>query len=305
MEAWGLGYDVLRDLNPQVIYAKQSGMGSKGVYGRFRTVGPVAQAFSGLSEMSGLPDPFPPAGWGYSYLDWYGAYSFALAILAAVYHREMTGEGQWIDASQSEVGLYLTAVPLLDYEVNGRVYQRAGNRSPYGTAAPEGIYRCAGTDRWIAITCETDDEWVRLAKEAGHPEWLEKAEFVSLPARQRNRVALDHLVESWTVECEPFALMDRLQSIGIAAGVAQTAEDRADRDPQLRELEWLTELDATNLGRWPVAAPSVKLSETPQYIGGLVGRAAAAYGEHNYEVYSEVLGLSVGEVDELAEEGVI
>ncbi|HEX3513476.1 MAG TPA: CoA transferase [Trebonia sp.] len=305
MEAWGLGYDVLRDINPQVIYAKQSGMGSRGVYGRFRTVGPVAQAFSGLSEMSGLPDPFPPAGWGYSYLDWYGAYSFALAILAAVYHREMTGEGQWIDASQSEVGLYLTALPLLDYEVNGRVYQRAGNRSPYGTAAPEGIYRCAGDDRWIAITCETDGEWERLAQEAGHPEWLEQVDFATLAARQRNRAALDRLIWSWTAECQPFALMQRLQDVGIAAGVAQTAEDRADHDPQLRELDWLTELDATNLGRWPVAAPSVKMSETPQYIGGPVGRAAAAYGEHNFEVYHDVLGLSADEVNALAEEGVI
>jgi crotonobetainyl-CoA:carnitine CoA-transferase CaiB-like acyl-CoA transferase len=305
MEAWGLGYDVLREINPQVIYAKQSGMGSKGIYGRFRTVGPVAQAFSGLSEMSGLPDPFPPAGWGYSYLDWYGAYSFALAILSAIYHREMTGEGQWIDASQSEVGLYLTAVPLLDYQVNGRVFQRAGNRSPYGTAAPEGIYRCAGQDRWIAISCETDEEWNRLAKEAGHPEWLERTEFGTLAARQQHRAALDRLVESWTTGCEPFGLMGRLQEAGIAAGVAQTAEDRADRDPQLRELEWLTELDATDLGRWPVAAPSVKMSDTPQFIGGPVGRAAATYGEHNYEMYNEALGLSAGEVDELAEEGVI
>jgi crotonobetainyl-CoA:carnitine CoA-transferase CaiB-like acyl-CoA transferase len=99
--------------------------------------------------------------------------------------------------------------------------------------------------------------------------------------------------------------MGRLQEAGIAAGVAQTAEDRADRDPQLRELEWLTELEATNFGRWPVAAPSVRMSETPQHIGSLVGRAAAAYGEHNYEVYNELLGLSPGEVDELGEEGVI
>lgn len=305
MEAWGLGYDVLREINPQVIYAKQSGMGSKGVYGRFRTVGPVAAAFSGLSEMSGLPDPYPPAGWGYSYLDWYGAYSFALAILSAMYQREMTGQGQWIDASQSEVGLYMTAVPLLDYQVNGRVFQRAGNRSPYGTAAPEGIYRCAGDDRWIAITCQTDDEWSRLAKEAGHPEWLDRTEFATLRARQQNRAELDRLIGSWTADCEPFALMGRLQEAGIAAGVAQTAEDRVDRDPQLRQLEWLTELDATNFGRWPVAAPSVRMSETPQYIGGLVGRGAATYGEHNYEVYNELLGLSPDEVDELGAEGVI
>ena len=305
MESWGLGYEVLREINPSVIYAKQSGMGSRGRYGRFRTVGPVAQAFSGLSHMSGLPDPYPPAGWGYSYLDWYGAYSFALAITAAVYHREQTGEGQWIDASQSEVGLYLTALPQLDHEVNGRTYKRAGNRSPYSSAAPEGIYRCDGDDRWIAITCATQSEWVRLAKEAGHTEWLERDEFATPEARQKNRADLDRVIDSWTSECDPYALMQRLQDVGIAAGVAQTAADRYERDPQLRHLNWLTELDATNFGRWPVAAPSVHMSETPQHIGGLVNRGAAAYGEHNYEVYSELLGLSASDVDALAADGIV
>lgn len=305
MESWGLGYDELRAIKSDIIYAKQSGMGTKGIYGRFRTIGPVAQAFAGTSEMSGLHDPFPPAGWGYSYLDWYGAYSFALAILSAVYHRELTGQGQAIDASQSEVGIFMTAVPALDFQVNGRVWQRAGNRSPYAMAAPEGLYRTAGEDRWIAITCQDDDDWAALAKEAGHPEWLEHAEFRTAEDRHRNREALDRLVTSWTSEVEPFALMNRLQAIGVAAGVAQTTQDRVESDPQLSALGWLTELDATNFGRWPVAAPSVKMSETPQHAGGQVGRGAPAYGEHNYEVYDELLGLSKDEVDELAAEDAI
>ncbi len=99
--------------------------------------------------------------------------------------------------------------------------------------------------------------------------------------------------------------MNRLQGIGVAAGVAQTTQDRVENDPQLDALDWLTELDATNFGRWPVAAPSVKMSDTPQHAGGQVGRAAPTYGEHNYEVYEEVLGLSKDEVDELAEEDAI
>lgn len=305
MESWGLGYDELRKIKPDIIYAKQSGMGTKGIYGRFRTIGPVAQAFAGTSEMSGLADPFPPAGWGYSYLDWYGAYSFALAVLSAVYHHDVTGQGQAIDASQSEVGIFMTAVPTLDYQVNGRVWERAGNRSPYSTAAPEGLFRTQGEDRWIAITCRDDGDWVALAKEAGHPEWLEQPEFRTAEDRHRNREGLDKLVDAWTREQDGFDLMNRLQAIGVAAGVAQTTQDRVENDPQLVALDWLTELDATNFGRWPVAAPSVKMSDTPQYAGGLVGRAAPTYGEHNYEVYEEVLGLSRDEVDELAEEDAI
>ncbi|GAA1948401.1 hypothetical protein GCM10009798_04470 [Nocardioides panacihumi] len=305
MESWGLGYDELRAIKSDIIYAKQSGMGTKGIYGRFRTIGPVAQAFAGTSEMSGLADPFPPAGWGYSYLDWYGAYSFALAILSAVYHHDVTGEGQSIDASQSEVGIFMTTVPTLDFQVNGRVWERAGNRSPYSTAAPEGLYRTRGEDRWIAISCQSDDDWVALAKEAGHAEWLEHDEFRTAEARHANRADLDRLLRSWTREHEPFDLMERLQAIGVAAGVAQTAQDRVETDPQLAALDWLTELDATNFGRWPVAAPSVRMSETPQHAGGQVDRGAPTYGEHNYDVYEEVLGLSRDEVDELAEQDAI
>ena len=98
-------------------------------------------------------------GWGYSYLDWMGAYSFALAMLSGLYHRERTGEGQWIDASQTEVGLFINGPAILDWSANGRVWTRTGNRSPYKPAAPHGVYPCAGEDRWIAIACFNDAEW--------------------------------------------------------------------------------------------------------------------------------------------------
>lgn len=305
MESWGLGYDELRKVNPSIIYGKQSGMGTHGIYGRFRTVGPVAQAFTGISEMSGLPDPLPPAGWGYSFLDWYGAYSFALALLTAVYHRDKTGEGQAIDASQCEVGLFLASVPTLDWSVNNREWQRAGNRSPYTGAAPEGIFRCAGDDRWIAISCNTEEEWQALARVIGRDEWLVSEHFATRELRRENASELDRQIQEWTMREDPFEAMSKLQGAGVPAGVAQTAEDRVENDPQLAALNWLTELDATDFGRWPVAETSVKMSETPQHIGGPVDRGAPTYGEFNYEVYGELLGLTPSEVDALAEEGAL
>ena len=167
LDNWGLGYDALRAIKPDIIYVQQSGMGAKGTYGRFRTVGPIANSFSGLSEMSGLPEPAMPAGWGYSYLDWMGAYSFALAILTALFHRARTGEGQWVDASQCEVGLFISGTTILDWSANGRVWSRYGNRSPYKPAAPHNVYPCAGDDRWLAIACFTDAEWRALTEVAG------------------------------------------------------------------------------------------------------------------------------------------
>jgi crotonobetainyl-CoA:carnitine CoA-transferase CaiB-like acyl-CoA transferase len=305
LESWGLGYDVLRAIKPDIIYAQQSGMGAQGTYGRFRTVGPIANSFAGLSEMSGLPEPAMPAGWGYSYLDWMGAYSFALAMLSALFHRDRTGEGQWIDASQSEVGLFINGTTILDWSANGRVWRRYGNRSPYKPAAPHGVYPCVGEDRWLAIACFTEAEWHALTTVAGHPEWAEEARFSTLAARLAHQDALDALLGTWTQSLEAYEAMHTLQQAGVPAGVCQTAEDRCDHDPQLAALEWLTEVTGTKIGRWPVAEVPVKMSESPAYIGGRIDRGAPCYGEDNQYVYGELLGMSSQEIEELAAEGVI
>ena len=305
LDRLGLGYDVLRGLKPDIIYVQQAGMGAHGVYGRMRTVGPVAASFAGTSDMSGLPEPAMPAGWGYSYLDWMGAYSFALAILGALYHRARTGEGQWIDASQCEAGLFLNTVPVLDWSANGRVWQRFGNRSPYKPAAPHGAYRCSGEDRWIAIACFTDAEWQALARVAGHAEWCDDPRFATLQARLANQDALDALVDGWTRTRDAFDCMTRLQAEGVPAGVCQNAEDRCERDPQLAELRWLTEVTGSKIGRWPVGELAMRLSATPPYAGGIIDRGAPCYGEDNEHVLTALLGLSRDDVRTLAADGVI
>jgi crotonobetainyl-CoA:carnitine CoA-transferase CaiB-like acyl-CoA transferase len=305
VERWGLGYDVLKALRSDIIYVKQSGMGAFGRYGRFRCLGPIAAALSGVSEMSGLPEPAPPAGWGYSYLDWFGAYSMALSVLTALYHREQTGQGQWIDASQTEVGIFLTAEQILDWSANGREWHRSGNRSPYHPAAPHGIYPCSGTDRWIAIACFTDDEWKSVAEMAKHPEWVSDARFRTLADRIANQDALDQSLSEWTRAQDASSLMYALQALGVASGVCQTAEDRYESDPQLAHLDWLTELQGTRIGTWPLAETSIRFSETPAHIGGLTARAAPLYGEDNVSILTDLLGMTEREVADLAEKGII
>jgi crotonobetainyl-CoA:carnitine CoA-transferase CaiB-like acyl-CoA transferase len=305
LDNWGLGYDAMRAIKPDIIYVQQSGMGAQGTYGRFRTVGPVANSFSGLSEMSGLPEPAMPAGWGYSYLDWMGAYSFALAMLTALFHRERTGEGQWVDASQAEVGLLISGTAILDWSANGRVWSRYGNRSPYKPAAPHGAYPTAGNDRWLAIACFTDAEWRALTEVAGHQQWASDVRFKDLASRLKHQDALDALIAGWTHSRDGYETMMTLQRAGVPAGVCQTAGDRCDNDPQLRALEWLTEVTGTKIGRWPIAEVPIKMSESPAYIGGRIDRGAPCYGEDNEYVYGELLGMSAGEIKSLAEEGVI
>ncbi|HEX3965103.1 MAG TPA: CoA transferase [Trebonia sp.] len=307
MDRWGLGYDQLRKIKPDIIYAQQSGMGTAGTYGRLRAVGPVAAALSGVSELSGLPDPAMPAGWGYSYLDWIGAYSFATSMLAALHYRDRTGKGQWIDASQTESGIYILGGAILQWSATGQAFRRAGNHCPQQSAAPHNIYRAApddaaGDDRWIAIACTTDAEWEALAAVIGKP-WTQGHD--TLASRLAAQDKLDRNIGAWTRGQDAYRLMELLQSHGVPAGVCQTAGDRCDSDPQLAHLNWLTEVEGSKIGRWPVAEFPVKLSETPAYIGGPIDRGAPCYGEDNEWVLGDLLGMSKAEIARLADEDVI
>src|SRR3989442_3175272 len=191
MRKWGLGYEALRDLKSDIIYVQQPGWGYKGPYVKFASYGPIAQAVSGLTEQSGLPAPYPPAGWGFSYMDWSGAYYCALTMLCAIYYKKRTGKGQYIDCSQVEPGIYMTGSAILDYVTNGRHYQRTGNRSPFKPAAPHGAYRCAGEDRWVALAVTNDEEWRVLVRGMGDPVWARNEKIATLAARVHNHDELD------------------------------------------------------------------------------------------------------------------
>lgn len=305
MERMGFGYEELRRINPRLVYVSQSGLGQQGTYGRVRSFGPPAQAFAGLTDMTGLPEPHPPAGIGYSYLDWWGAYQMAVAVLAGLYRQRATGMGCWIDSSQVESGLYLTGTAVLDWSANGRSWRRYGNRSPYKVAAPAGAYRCAGTDRWIAICAHSDSEWRALVRVLDAPHLADDPRLATLQLRLADQDYLDERIESVTVEWDPFVLMQALQAEGVPAGVCQTAQDRYTSDPQLAHLGWMVDLEQTECGSWPARELPTRFSETPSYIGGPVDRHAPNYGEDNDYVYGTLLGLSAAERAALADADVI
>jgi crotonobetainyl-CoA:carnitine CoA-transferase CaiB-like acyl-CoA transferase len=305
LERMGFGYERLKQLNPAIIYVQQSGFGEEGLYGRARAFGPTAQAFSGISDMSGLPEPYPPAGIGYSYLDWFGAYNMATAMLAGLYRRATTGLGCHIDASQAEVGIYLTGTATLDWSVNARRWSRFGNRSPYRPAAPHGAYRTTGDDRWIAIAAFTQAQFRALAEILGHGEWLDDARFATLELRRAHEDELDILVGRATEELDGEVLMQRLQSAGVPAGMCQTAQDRYEQDPQLRHLQWLIELPQQEIGSWPVRGFPVQMERSPAHPGGTMGRSGPSYGEHTDHVLKSVLGLSRENIEALQAQGVL
>jgi crotonobetainyl-CoA:carnitine CoA-transferase CaiB-like acyl-CoA transferase len=297
MDRMGFGFEQLRKINPSIIYAQQSGLGQHGTYGKARTFGPTAQAMTGLSDMSGLPDPFQPAGIGYSYLDWFGAYNLATAMIAALHRREVTGEGCWIDSSQAETGLYLTGTAILDYSANHRPWARYGNRSPYKLAAPHGAFPTRGSDRWIAIACFTQQHWEVLAEILRGPGWLTDRRFASLDRRLEHQDELESLVGTATAAWDEYELMAALQARGVPAGVCQTAQDRYERDPQLDHLDWLIELDQDEIGTWPVKEFPVRLSHTPAYMGGPYDRSGPSYGQDNEAILRRVQGNGASVTD--------
>jgi crotonobetainyl-CoA:carnitine CoA-transferase CaiB-like acyl-CoA transferase len=305
MDKWELGYEDLRKVNPRIIYMQTTGLGKAGVYKDYVSYGPTAQAFSGLTFLSGLPEPNPPAGWGYSYLDHSPGYFGAIMLMAAIRRQRLDGTGCYIDMSQCETGLMLSGTSIVEHQLTGKPTLRYGNRMPFRDWSPHGAYRCAGDDNWIAISVQSDDQWCALIEEMGKPAWALNACFVTAASRKQNEDDLDAKLTTFTIGCERYELMNRLQARGIPAGVVQKASDRFDRDPQLKARGYYVDLPHSDIGTWPVEGFPAKMSRSPADVGGPTGRAAPKLGEDNNFVYGRVVGLSDAEIAELKEEGVI
>jgi crotonobetainyl-CoA:carnitine CoA-transferase CaiB-like acyl-CoA transferase len=305
MESWDLGYDVLREINPGLIYLQITGMGKSGTYNSYLSVGPTAQALSGLTHMSGLPAPMPPAGWGYSYLDHSTGYYGAMLVMAALLKRRRTGEGCYIDVSQTEVGLMTSGTATLEAQLTGKPTGRYGNRVELANFAPHGAYPCRGQDEWIAISVQTDAQWAALVAELGSPEWARDPRFATAAGRKANQDHLDRLLGELTSSEERYNLMRRLQSRGVPAAVVQTAADRCDRDNQLKYRGYFVSLPHSEIGTWPIEGFPAKFEAMPVEVGGLPGRGAPKMGENNDYVYRELLGLDPDEIATLKEEWVI
>jgi crotonobetainyl-CoA:carnitine CoA-transferase CaiB-like acyl-CoA transferase len=305
MDKWNLGYSELRKLNPRLIYMQTTGVGKFGIYKNYVSYGPTAQAMSGLTFMSGLPEPHPPAGWGYSYLDHSPGYFGAMLMMAALHRQRQSGIGAYIDLSQTETGIMLTGTSLLEYQLTGKPTARYGNRMPYLDWSPHGAYRCKGEDNWVAISVQSDEQWRSLVEEIGRPQWALDARFADAAGRRANEDELDRQLTACTIREHRYDLMTRLQARGIPAGVVQKASDRFDHDPQLKARGYFVDLPHSEIGTWPIESFPAKLSRSPADVGGLTERASPKLGEDNEYVYGELFGLTAGELEALKQEDVI
>ena len=217
--------------------------------------------------------------------------------MAALEYRRRTGKGQYIDASQMETIIPLLTPVLLEYEVNGREASRVGSRST--RAAPHGVYRCKGDDRWCAIAVSTDKEWQQFCQVIDNPAWTEAIEFSTLAERVKNAEKLDALVEEWTINYTPEEVMKLMQDAGIAAGVVQCGQN-LDNDPQLKHQSFFHKLDHPGLGDFSYSGMPAQLSKTPYEV-----KRAPFLGEHTEYICTQVLGFSDEEFVQLVADGVL
>ena len=297
MAKWGLAYNDLVKIKPDIIMYSSSQQGQTGPYAKIAAYGSHLVSLAGFTHLAGWPDRDPTGPQG-PYTDTIAPPLGAAAIMAALIRRRRTGKGMHIDLSQLEAGVNFLSPVMLDYTVNGRAARRDGNRSPY--AAPHGVYPCRGNDRWCAIAVFTDEEWQRLCQLMEKPELAQDARFSSLLQRKRNEDELDRVISGWTVNLTAEEVMHRLQQAGIAAGVAQTSQDIQD-DPQLAHRHFFRELEHTEIGRHCYEAPPFQMSRTP-YELNLPG---ACIGEHNEHVCTKILGFSDEEFIQLLADGVL
>jgi crotonobetainyl-CoA:carnitine CoA-transferase CaiB-like acyl-CoA transferase len=305
MERWGFDYAGLCTVNPSIIYVSMPGFGHSGPNVDYQSNGPTLQALSGQTFAGAMPDA-PPTGWGYSYMDHTAGYYGAMAVLQAVYFRNRTGRGQFVDLAQLEAGCSLMGTYVLDRTVNGRSLRRPGmppgNRAINADSAPHGVYRSAGDDRWIAITVLSDEDWRRFRSALGEPAWAAEARFNTAAGRVRHQGDLDACVGAWTSQRTQQEAMEILQSAGIAAGMVQDPRQRGDEDPQLRARDHVVTLPKLQEDGTPERVDSLPMT-VPQ-VPHSAYRPAPETGHDNDYVYRDLIGLPANIIGDYTDKGI-
>lgn len=287
MERMGFGFDVLRELKPDIVLLNLPGAHPKGPWAERPSMGNILMAASGFNMLTGFSDA-RPRGIGIAYPDFTGPHLLATTVLAALRERERTGEGQQIDLTQLTGTISLLGADWMHYQATGEVPIRPGNRDH--NLSPHGVYPAVGSehsdDEWVALAVDGDAEWTVLAEMIGDG-LVNDPRFTSHAARKEHEDALDELIAAWTASQDKWDLADRLQAAGIAAAAVEHLADTYERDPQLREHYQIVHQPV----RPDIEVPIDR--EAARWVGAdhRLERSPGT-GEHNHHVICDLLGHS-------------
>ena len=294
LERWGIGYDQVREWNPDLVYVTMSGPGHDGPWSRMITYAPTIHALCGLTYLSNPPDRLD-VGPGFSLNDHAAGLAAAVAVLSAIEARRRTGAGQHLDIAQMETGTGLIGPAMLDYFANGREAHPIGNADPFGQWCPNEVFRC-GDQREVAITCRDDEDWLRLCDTLAWDidDLAADPELGTVDGRLARAAEIDERVRRWCVTRTADAAVAALQANGVPAGTVNDAGDLME-DPQLQARHFWRSFDHAVFGPRPYDRfPGLwSTTDLEPYLP-----SGAYLGEHNFDVYAELAGLDPDRIAE-------
>ena len=294
MDKLGLPYEVLRERRPDLIMVSMAGFGKTGSERDNVGFGPIIEQMAGLASMTGYGDDGMPYKTGISYGDPIAGIAAVGAVALGLIQRRKTGRGVYVDLAQRETMAAQIGEAFVAASLRGEEPVHRGNRSP--RYAPQGVYRCAGDDQWIAISVRSDEEWRALAGVIGASELSP----LTYEERRAKHDDLDARIEAWTSQQDPQAAMEALQAAGVPAGRVLNTRDIHD-DPHLTQRGFWVRLPHPRMHPWRQPRSAWRFVEAnPQ-----LRRHAPLFGEHTREVLSELLGMTDAEFDALEAQNVI
>jgi crotonobetainyl-CoA:carnitine CoA-transferase CaiB-like acyl-CoA transferase len=299
MSNWGLGYDTLKEANPDLVMISMSSFGQDGPWKDNVGFAPTFHALSGLTYLTSYTQD-TPVGPGYAYADAVSGLYAAFAVLSALEYRDRTGQGQYIDLSEYEAICSMIGPSLMEASTQKNEICPHGNHPEDIPAAPFGSYQCSGEDRWCVMAVFGEEEWQNLCRLLGHPDWTNEVRFATVAGRKENTKELDELLTQWTIQRKAEEVVTLLQAAGIPSGVVQNAEDLS-RDPQLIARNFFIPLEHPTLGKTISSRSPIRFEE--DFTVGW--KAAPLLGEDNRYVFLELLGFTEEELSHYMERGAI
>ncbi len=294
----GLTYEQLSAVKPDIIVVSVSLLGKTGLQpAEWVGWGPMAASYVGMFDAQGYPGG-PPRQTGGTWPDYAIATAVVFHALAALRHRDRTGEGQWIDASMGETVIGEMPEWFMDYFINGRDRRQLGNRDD--VMAPHNTYRCKGDDKWIAIAVGSDDEWNALCRLMGAPAWTKDVAFSDQAGRWKHSADIDVRLSQWTRQHDNIELAEKLQAAGVPAGPVLDSVE-VHEDEHLWEWGYWWELEHPEAGKRVLPGLPVKFSAVPKFNYS----TPPNLGQHNREIFGGMLGLSDETIARLMDEKVI
>ena len=298
MTRLGLNQANLVKMKPDIISLSLSGCGESGPMKDTLVYAPLIIALGGMESLLGYNGDDTPMNLIPGYGDTNASIHGAFAILAALWHREITGEGQHISLAEAYGITDLLGEAIMDYNMNRRIQGLQGNCHPM--LCPHGNYPCQGTDKWVAIAVDTDEEWKNFCTAIEAPEWITDKRFAAKENRRQYWDELDKLIADKTIKYRPYDITHILQKVNVAATPVMNCEDQIN-DPHFREKKTFIEINHPLVGKELIYSNPMRLSDMPPTIR----RNAPSIGEHNDYVLKDLLGYSEQEIAELIEQRVI